>query len=190
MSKDIETPRTKIGRPSNYNDDLAFEICAKVASGETLSAVCASPEMPSRQTVYRWLEQHPAFRVSYRRAREMQAEAWSDEIVAIADDTTLDTITKVTPQGREYEAVDHENIQRSKLRVHTRQWLMARLHPQAYGDRVEHEHSGLIGHAHVHGQLDDKEKMRRLATFLLQGGQGPDVLDALPVAQADQDGGQ
>ena len=97
-------------------------------------------------------------------------QSWGDEIVEIADDTTLDTVTKVTPQGREYETVDHENIQRSKLRVSTRQWLMARLNPALYGDRVEHDHTGMVGHAHIVGQLDDKEKVRRLATFLLQSG--------------------
>jgi hypothetical protein len=140
--------------------------------------------MPSRSTVYRWFEQHLSFRDAYQRAREFQAEAWADEIIAIADDTTLDTITKVTPQGREYQAIDHENIQRSKLRVNTRQWLMARLHPAGYGDRVEHDHTGQVGHLHVHGIVDDREKMRRLATFLLQGGEGLDLIGPLPAQQA------
>ena len=90
-----------------------------------------------------------------------------EEIVEIADDTALDTVTKVTPQGREYEAVDHENIQRSKLRVNTRQWLMARLAPKKYGDRVEHEHSGSVAQDHTHS-LDDKEVMRRFALFLVE----------------------
>jgi hypothetical protein len=71
----------------------------------------------------------------------------------------------VTAQGREYEAVDHENIQRSKLKVHTRQWLMSKLAPRKYGDRIEHEHSGQVEHTHQH-QLDDKELMRRFALFL------------------------
>jgi hypothetical protein len=157
---------------------LGLTICERVACGETLSGVCRDRDMPSRSTVYRWQEADSTFRDTYRRAREMQMQSWGDEIVEIADDTTLDTVTKMTPQGREYEAVDHENIQRSKLRVNTRQWLMARLNPALYGDKVEHEHSGMVGHAHIVGQLDDKEKVRRLATFLLQSGQSMD--DAMP----------
>ncbi len=113
-------------------------------------------------------------------------QSWGDEIVEIADDTTLDTVTKVTPQGREYETVDHENIQRSKLRVSTRQWLMARLNPALYGDRVEHDHTGMVGHAHIVGQLDDKEKVRRLATFLLQSGASIDETLPLPIDKSIQ----
>lgn len=171
--------RKAVGRPTSYSQEIGLAICERLAQGETLSQVCRDQDMPARSTVYRWQEAEPAFRDTYRRARELQMEAWGDEIVDIADDTTLDTVTRITPQGREYETVDHENIQRSKLRVNTRQWLMARLNPRLYGDKVEHEHSGLVGHAHIHGQLDDKEKARRLATFLLQAGQGADVLETL-----------
>jgi hypothetical protein len=185
-----------IGRPSTYSDEVGVAICERIAQGETLSQVCASPGMPARATVYRWQEANLEFRDTYRRARELQMQSWADEIVLIADDTTLDTVTKVTPQGREYETVDHENIQRSKLRVNTRQWLMARLNPRLYGDKVEHEHSGLVGHAHIHGTLDDKEKARRLATFLLQAGQGAEVLESLgrqaahiPADQEEESGG-
>ncbi len=173
-----------IGRPSTYSQEMGLAICERIAQGETLSQVCRDQDMPARATVYRWQEANLEFRDTYRRARELQMEAWGDEIVDIADDTTLDTVTRVTPQGREYETVDHENIQRSKLRVNTRQWLMARLNPRLYGDKVEHEHSGMVGHAHLHAALDDKEKARRLATFLLQAGQDLDTL--VPGQQPDQ----
>ena len=38
--------------------------------------------------------------------------------------------------------VDHENIQRSRLRVDARKWAAARLAPRKYGDRVEHDVKG------------------------------------------------
>jgi len=38
--------------------------------------------------------------------------------------------------------VDHENIQRSRLRVDARKWAAARLAPKKYGDRLEHDHKG------------------------------------------------
>lgn len=174
-----------IGRPTTYTEEMGLSICERIAQGETLSQVCRDQDMPSRATVYRWQEADDRFRDTYRRARELQMQSWGDEILEIADDTTLDTVTRVTAQGREYEAVDHENIQRSKLRVNTRQWLMARLNPRLYGDKVEHEHSGMVGHAHLHAQLDDKEKARRLATFLLQAGQGEEGL-ALLVQDKEQ----
>ena len=98
--------------------------------------------MPSKTSVMRWLGANPAFRDQYARAREMQAEHWADEIIEIADDVTNDYITKERGDGSKYEAVDGEHINRSRLRVDTRKWLMARLAPKKYGDRVTNE---LIG---------------------------------------------
>src|SRR5258705_9329614 len=38
--------------------------------------------------------------------------------------------------------VDHENIQRSRLRVDARKWAAARLAPKKYGDHISHEVKG------------------------------------------------
>lgn len=111
---------------------------------------------------------NPGFAAAYSHAREIQMHTWADEIVLIADDATLDTVTKRTPQGREYEAPDQEHIARSRLRIDTRKFLMAKVLPAMYGDRstVEVEHSGAMTVGH---ELTDKEYMRRLATLLAEG---------------------
>jgi len=59
----------------------------------------------------------------------------------IADDASGDYVT--TSDGK--RIVDHENIQRSRLRVDARKWAAARLAPKKYGDRVEHDVKGGIG---------------------------------------------
>jgi len=61
----------------------------------------------------------------------MQVEYWAHEIIEIADDTSGDFINE-----RGERVVDHEHINRAKLRVDARKWLMSKLHPQRYGDRV------------------------------------------------------
>src|SRR5258708_7552309 len=38
--------------------------------------------------------------------------------------------------------VDHENIQRSRLRVDARKWAAARLAPKKYGDHISHDVKG------------------------------------------------
>jgi hypothetical protein len=38
--------------------------------------------------------------------------------------------------------VDHENIQRSRLRVDARKWAAARLAPRKYGDHISHDVKG------------------------------------------------
>ncbi len=163
----MNTPKdngAKTGRPSTFTEAIGSLICVRLASGETLTAICTTPGLPAPQTVYQWRRQFPSFDADYIRARVDQQEAWSDEIVAIADDSSMDTVTKRDPKGREYEAIDHENINRSRLRIDTRWRLMASLSPR-YAAKVAHEHGGEVVHT---VQLSDRERMRRLASFMLQ----------------------
>src|SRR3954451_6383604 len=64
-------------------------------------------------------------------AREAQADRFANEIIEIADDTSGDWVER---DG--VVVADHEHIQRSKLRVDTRKWLMARMVPKKYGDKI------------------------------------------------------
>ena len=56
----------------------------------------------------------------------------------IADDASGDYVT--TSDGK--RIVDHENIQRSRLRVDAGEWAAARLAPKKYGDHVSHDVKG------------------------------------------------
>jgi hypothetical protein len=85
----------------------------------------------------RWLNKHAEFRDQYARAREMQAEHFADEILEIADDGSNDWIERENAAGRVVAAIDHEHIQRSRLRVDARRWLMGKMAPKKYGDKVE-----------------------------------------------------
>jgi hypothetical protein len=78
------------------------------------------------------------FRDRYARAREEQADKLFREIIEIADDASGDYVT--TSDGK--RIVDHENIQRSRLRVDARKWAAARLAPKKYGDRISHDVKG------------------------------------------------
>jgi hypothetical protein len=76
--------------------------------------------MPSEGTVRGWaVRDHDGFGERYRAARSLLLEAWADQFVDIADEADLD------PRDRQ-------------IRVHTRQWLMSKLAPRRYGDRLLH----------------------------------------------------
>ena len=95
----------------------------------------------SNRSVSRSADRTPAgVRDQYARAREEQADKLFREIIEIADDASGDYVT--TSDGK--RIVDHENIQRSRLRVDARKWAAARLAPKKYGDRVEHDVRGDI----------------------------------------------
>ena len=132
--------KRKIGRPSKYTPQLASTICDRIANGEMLPSICDTPDIPAMGTVLRWAATLPVFRELYERAREVRLERMAEEMIEIADESSHDTIS--TERG---EFADKEWIMRSKLRVETRQWLLARLARQLYGDRVQQEISGPAG---------------------------------------------
>jgi len=120
------------GRPSVYRDEIATEICDRVAHGETLTAICRSSHMPPRQTVVDWLIQNrQPFSSMYARAKELQIECWADDLLEISDDASNDWMER---EGR--VELNAEHIQRSRLRTDNRKWLIAKLRPEKYGDSV------------------------------------------------------
>ena len=136
------------GRPTRYTADVASTICTRLAGGESLRSICDDAAMPARSTVTGWLfdGEHEDFMDQYARAREVQAEVWADEIVSIADDSSSDVTTD--KDGK--EIVNHEHIQRSRLRVDTRKWVASKLLPKRYGDKLQHtgEGGGPVPHEH------------------------------------------
>lgn len=176
-----QQPAAVTGRPTTYNQATADLICLRMAEGETLRQICRDKALPARSTVYRWLSRNQPFADQYAQAREHLVEHWADEILDIADDGTTDYITKVGRNGHEYEAVDQEHIQRSRLRVDARRWLLSKLNPGQYGDHMEVEHTGALDHRH---SITDEETVRRLALFLLQSP-GGSVIEGVATAIPD-----
>jgi len=68
-------------------------------------------------------------------------EALAEEILEIADDGRNDTYE--TEDGA--EKVNTDVINRSRLRVDTRKWLMSKLAPKKFGEKVEQFISGPDG---------------------------------------------
>ncbi len=130
--------KTKKGRPSLYTEALAAKICRRLAAGKSLRAICEAKGMPSAETVRRWLLDNEDFCAQYGRAREVQADRFAEEILEIADDASGDWSTDKDGE----KTLDHEHVQRSRLRVDTRKWLMARMAPKKYGDKMQHVGEG------------------------------------------------
>jgi hypothetical protein len=134
-----------MARPSSFTQEKADLICEKIASGQSLRSICEQEDFPAKVTVLRWLRENEAFRAQYTRAREDQAETIFDEMLEIADDGEFDYETKTRDDGSEYEAVNHDHIQRAKLRIEARKWVLGKLAPKKYGDRIDLNHGGQKG---------------------------------------------
>lgn len=128
-----------IGRPSGYSDDIADQICERLADGQSLRSICCDEAMPSQAAVFRWLAdpRYAIFREQYTRARETQADALFDEILDIADDGSNDWMERHDDQGGNNGWKENgEAINRSKIRIDARKWMAGKLRPKVYGDKT------------------------------------------------------
>jgi len=152
-----------MGRPPVYTAELAEIILARLAGGESLSAICRDADMPSRPTVLSWVyNDTEGFFGQYARARKAQAEVLAEDTLAIADDGKNDWMERNDPENPGYQA-NGEHMQRSRLRVDTRKWYAARLHPEMFAEMQKREHSGPGGKPI---QVEDSRKP--LGDFMLE----------------------
>lgn len=126
-----------MGRPSEFTQEIADILCERIAQGESVRTIAKDELMPASTTIYRWLQSNGEFREQYARAKEIQAEVMADELLEIADDGSNDWMTKRFGET-EVEMPNPEVLQRSKLRVDTRKWIMSKLLPKKYGDKLQH----------------------------------------------------
>lgn len=137
-----------MARPSDYTEQLAADICARLATGEPLVKICRDERMPGTSTVYRWLADNEKFRDMYARAREDQADTLADEIIDIADEDPATVFDEKHGMGGEEVdvlRVDSAAIQHQRLRVDARKWIAAKLKPRKYGDMIRQEVTGAEG---------------------------------------------
>jgi len=125
------------GRPSSYTEEIADAICERLSDGRSLRSICLDEDMPGQTTVFRWLAANEDFRKRYAHAREAQADAIVDEMLDIADDGSNDWMERRRDDGSVDEVLNHEHVQRSRLRLDARKWMASKLAPKKYGDKLD-----------------------------------------------------
>jgi hypothetical protein len=81
-------------------------------------------------TVMKWIDQDSTgtLHQQYTRARDQMHDVMADEILAIADSPA-----PLDASGR----VDNGMVQLMRLQIDTRKWLLSKLAPKKYGDKLE-----------------------------------------------------
>ena len=158
------------GRPTLYSEELGQRICAKLAEGESLRAVCAGEDMPHESTVRSWaIDPNHPISTQFRTAREVAYLRMADEMLEIADDGTNDWMLREGKDGKGtgYD-INGEHVQRSRLRVETRKWILSKMLPKVYGDKLTTEHTGKDGGAIETKGVSDTDAARRIAYMFSQ----------------------
>jgi hypothetical protein len=118
----------KPGRPTIFTQELGDKICAAIADNKSLRRICEAKNMPCKATVFNWLrdDAHQTFVDQYTRACEERGHSMAEETLEIADAKVNGSV----------------GVQRNRLRVETRKWLCAKLHPKVYSEKFSAEHFG------------------------------------------------
>ena len=134
------------GRPSTYGQEIADEVCRRLAGGESLRAICRDEGIPDESTVRFWaLDDREGFATQYARAREVQFLAIADELLEIADDGSNDWMQRTSKDKSGGWELNGEHIQRSRVRIDTRKWILSKMLPKVYGDKAEVAVTGANG---------------------------------------------
>jgi len=102
-----------------FTPAIEEDILSRIVEGESLRKIASTKGYPSPASIIRHAHACEEFGKRYAAARESAMELKADEILEIAD-------------------AEDEDVQRSRLRVDTRKWLMSKIIPQRYGDKVQH----------------------------------------------------
>lgn len=168
----------------SFSEELAKEICDRIATGESLRQIGLLEGMPAYQTISRWVREKPEFREQYACAKQAQADYFAEELLDIADDGRNDWEEREnTRTGAAYIALNDEAIARAKLRIETRKWLMGKLKPKKYGDRtiLAGDEENPI-HVKTEEQLESRiaELLRKAGAGTVAGGAGEAQGDESP----------
>jgi hypothetical protein len=174
---DPTKPKSKGGRPKKRTDseiaEIQKEICNRIATtSKSLRQICQDmikdyDKMPCYRDVVKMLAEDKEFSPLYAQAKLRQADLLFDEIIEISDDDGLDL--GFTEEGKAF--VNHEHINRSRLRVDSRKFYIAKILPKKYSEKhvFTGADDGPIQVDVAKKEMSDTELAARVA-FLLQQG--------------------
>ena len=109
-----------------------------IESGLSLRKALAFDDMPSRDTFFRWIkeddklpkEEKAGLSDQYARGMETRSDLIFEDILNIADGNGQDVRMVDDKTG----TVEHDVINRARLRVDARKWVLGKMQPKKYGD--------------------------------------------------------
>src|SRR5258706_7677125 len=122
-----------------FNQATADRICDLLAEGKSLRETAKTIGM-SASAILDWTTANPEFGERYARVRARAYQMLAEEIIEISDDSQYDTYLDADGNQR----INTEVVARSKLRVDSRKWILAKMLPKTYGDKIETTHKGSV----------------------------------------------
>jgi hypothetical protein len=116
-------------RSSKYDKALVSQAVLDGMMFDNLSCfkACEKAGLPM-PTFLSWVKEDQSLADSYARAREILLERMAEDLLMISDEPV-----NLTAHG----TTDNGAVQKQRLQVDTRKWLLSKLAPKKYGDKIE-----------------------------------------------------
>lgn len=146
-----------------YDREVVSEhILAELARGRSLLNICTVDEgVPDTATFLQWVNEDDPEGLSlrYAQARELGYRRMADEIVELSNkkgewvevqDLDEDGRPLLDADGmpilkKVFMPLNSDVIAHTRLQIDTRKWVLAKMLPKIYGDKVQQEHTGKDG---------------------------------------------
>ena len=124
--------------------ELIRKVLSHVEEGKSLRKACEEIGIP-RTTFEDWERADEALAVQYAHAREKRADLIFEEMLQIADTPKIGTIETAKEWGTEVQTKDM--VDHRKLQIETRKWMLGKMSPKKYGERLDLTHANPDGSA-------------------------------------------
>lgn len=136
----LSAPKVYRTRKYPQTPEVMTEILERLSAGELLKDICsearrdADPEWPPAYIVYTWRKAEPeGFGAEFAAAMRSCLDRMGEQLIEIATDEARDF--KINEKGR--IVFNGHAVRRAEVIINTKKWLMSKLAPDIYGDRLE-----------------------------------------------------
>ena len=152
----------KINGTEWNREKVMAAVCNAIASSsKSITTILAAGHeghpLPDYATFARWLGEKDEsganpLRDQYARAKEAQAEVMAEELAELHNKAWVPVMDPETGQpmffdGKPLMTVNKESAAVVRLEADNKKWLMGKLKPKKFGDKVTQEHVGANGNA-------------------------------------------
>jgi hypothetical protein len=127
MATKKEAKSEKATKPVRDKAAICQEVLEGMRNGLSTFKSCQAAGI-ANSTFHKWVSEDSLLRDNYAHAREDLIERMAQEVMELSDQEVPET-----GDGKK----DWQAIQKHKLQVDTRKWLLSKLAPKKYGDKLE-----------------------------------------------------
>lgn len=131
------------GKRGTRTRDAAPDILERVSRGESLRKACEANGLRDSAFLNRCADD-AKLSEQYARAKATGLELLAEQLLEISDTPLEGTETTIKADGG-VEVKTGDMLGHRKLQIDTRKWLLSKLLPKKYGDKVDLNHAGKDG---------------------------------------------